>query len=310
MQQRAQVGISTSRRCLRRLLQRSTQMPACNPCRCHRRCLAAPPRPLSLRPCGTSSRGGSRRLGRRPHPCPCAQPPRHVGRDGAQPPPQRLPAASTARRPRAPPPGAASCATCCVPRRTRLPAQPAAGGEAAWRGGGLGVRSLALLAAACRSRPLPLPADFPACPSTCPPCMPYACLPALRRRWSWLADPRDAQGRRPSDPDHDPTTLLVPPAAWREDLKGAEAQVGWGRCGQACGWLGWAGSCGSRRALLAALKCGAPPAHPPTRRSPPCSTGASSRAAPTWCCSFKRARLADAGACWLLPGCRLGGAGR
>jgi DNA mismatch repair protein MSH6 len=44
------------------------------------------------------------------------------------------------------------------------------------------------------------------------------------RRWEWLKEPRDAQGRPPSHPDHDPTTLLIPRAAWGTDLKGADAQ--------------------------------------------------------------------------------------
>lgn len=32
------------------------------------------------------------------------------------------------------------------------------------------------------------------------------------------------QGRPPAHPDHDPTTLLISPAAWQHDLKGADAQ--------------------------------------------------------------------------------------
>ena len=44
-------------------------------------------------------------------------------------------------------------------------------------------------------------------------------LPLPRRRWEWLREPRDQQGRPPSDPDHDPTTLLIPPAAWGTDLR-------------------------------------------------------------------------------------------
>ncbi len=32
------------------------------------------------------------------------------------------------------------------------------------------------------------------------------------------------QGRPPAHPDHDPTTLHIPPAAWQHDLKGADAQ--------------------------------------------------------------------------------------
>ena len=48
--------------------------------------------------------------------------------------------------------------------------------------------------------------------------------PVLRRRWEWLLEPRDQQLRPPSDPDHDPTTLHIPPGAWGTQLKGADAQ--------------------------------------------------------------------------------------
>ncbi|KAL4858267.1 DNA mismatch repair protein Msh6 [Chlorella vulgaris] len=44
------------------------------------------------------------------------------------------------------------------------------------------------------------------------------------RRWEWLREPCDSQGRPPSHPDHDPTTLLIPASAWTSHLKGADAQ--------------------------------------------------------------------------------------
>ncbi|KAI3425826.1 hypothetical protein D9Q98_007801 [Chlorella vulgaris] len=44
------------------------------------------------------------------------------------------------------------------------------------------------------------------------------------RRWEWLKEPCDSQGRPPSHPDHDPTTLLIPASAWTSHLKGADAQ--------------------------------------------------------------------------------------
>lgn len=44
------------------------------------------------------------------------------------------------------------------------------------------------------------------------------------RRWDWLKEPRDQQGRPPSDPDHDPTTLYIPPSAWGREVQGAHAQ--------------------------------------------------------------------------------------
>ena len=161
-------------------------------------------------------------------------------------------------------------------------------------------------AQACLERHAPLPAR--AC---CPPRrLPTAfisaptCLPARRRRrrWSWLADPRDARGRRPSDPDHDPTTLLVPPAAWRDDLKGADAQVG---SKPICPWIGCVGESWYEAGSWAEAELGqgggvslvgtacttacdhrwASPSPLPHR-----STGASSRAAPTWCSSSRRVR--------------------
>ncbi len=33
-------------------------------------------------------------------------------------------------------------------------------------------------------------------------------------RYSWLANPLDAQKRAPQDPDYDPRTLYVPASAW------------------------------------------------------------------------------------------------
>ena len=38
---------------------------------------------------------------------------------------------------------------------------------------------------------------------------------------AWFAS---LQGRLPSHPDHDPTTLHIPPSAWQRELKGADAQ--------------------------------------------------------------------------------------
>ena len=48
--------------------------------------------------------------------------------------------------------------------------------------------------------------------------------PVPARRWEWLKEPCDSQGRPPSHPDHDPTTLLIPASAWTSHLKGADAQ--------------------------------------------------------------------------------------
>ncbi|KAL4430604.1 hypothetical protein ABPG77_005844 [Micractinium sp. CCAP 211/92] len=44
------------------------------------------------------------------------------------------------------------------------------------------------------------------------------------RRWDWLREPRDAEGRPRSHPEHDPTTLHIPPSAFGTDLTGAHAQ--------------------------------------------------------------------------------------
>lgn len=44
------------------------------------------------------------------------------------------------------------------------------------------------------------------------------------RRWDWLREPRDAEGRPRSHPDHDPTTLCIPASAFGTDLTGAHAQ--------------------------------------------------------------------------------------
>ncbi|KAL4436867.1 hypothetical protein ABPG75_004006 [Micractinium tetrahymenae] len=43
-------------------------------------------------------------------------------------------------------------------------------------------------------------------------------------RWDWLREPRDAEGQPRSHPDHDPTTLHIPPSAFGTDLTGAHAQ--------------------------------------------------------------------------------------
>jgi DNA mismatch repair protein MSH6 len=36
-----------------------------------------------------------------------------------------------------------------------------------------------------------------------------------KERYSWLLDPRDAEGHRPTDENYDPRTLHVPPSAWK-----------------------------------------------------------------------------------------------
>jgi hypothetical protein len=53
---------------------------------------------------------------------------------------------------------------------------------------------------------------------------PFAAASSSGRRWAWLQQPLDSQGRSPGDPEHDPTTILIPASAWGTDLKGADAQ--------------------------------------------------------------------------------------
>lgn len=53
---------------------------------------------------------------------------------------------------------------------------------------------------------------------------PFAKASRSGERWAWLQQPLDSQGRAGSDPEHDPTTILIPASAWGTDLKGADAQ--------------------------------------------------------------------------------------